>query len=104
MKFGGTSVGSAERFRNVARLLLERGRNIVVLSAMSGTTNSLVEISDYLYKRNIAGAKEMINSLENKYNGVIDALYDTPHAKDVARKEIKGCFAYIRSFVREKFT
>ena len=48
MKFGGTSVGSALRIKNVARLITSRGRNIVVLSAMSGTTNSLVEISDYL--------------------------------------------------------
>ena len=53
LKFGGTSVGSAERIKNVARLIIERGKNIVVLSAMSGTTNTLVEISDYLYKHNI---------------------------------------------------
>ena len=51
LKFGGTSVGSAERIRHVADLVSERGKNIIVLSAMSGTTNSLVEISDYLYKR-----------------------------------------------------
>ena len=50
LKFGGTSVGSAERIKNVAKLVLERGKNIIVLSAMSGTTNTLVEISDYLYK------------------------------------------------------
>ncbi len=50
LKFGGTSVGTAERIKNVARLIVGRGRNIVVLSAMSGTTNSLVEIADYLYR------------------------------------------------------
>ena len=57
LKFGGTSVGTAERIKNVARLIVGRGRNIVVLSAMSGTTNSLVEIADYLYRGNISGAK-----------------------------------------------
>ena len=67
LKFGGTSVGSAERIKNVANLVIERGKNIVVLSAMSGTTNTLVEISDYLYKHNIDGAKETINILEKKY-------------------------------------
>ncbi|MDE6268131.1 MAG: aspartate kinase [Muribaculaceae bacterium] len=103
MKFGGTSVGSAERFKNVARLLLDRGRNIVVLSAMSGTTNSLVEIADYLYKRNSAGAQEMITSLENKYSGVVNALFETHEAREKARKELKGCFSYLRSFVREQF-
>ena len=60
MKFGGSSVGSAQRIKNVAKLITERGKNIVVLSAMSGTTNTLVEISDYLYKKNIDGAKETI--------------------------------------------
>lgn len=51
LKFGGTSVGSAQRMKDVAKLICTGDRNIVVLSAMSGTTNSLVEISDYLYKK-----------------------------------------------------
>ena len=42
MKFGGTSVGSAQRMKDVVNLIRERGKNIVVLSAMSGTTNTLV--------------------------------------------------------------
>ena len=50
LKFGGTSVGSAQRMKDVAKLITG-DRKIVVLSAMSGTTNSLVEISDYLYKK-----------------------------------------------------
>ena len=68
MKFGGTSVGSAQRIKDVAKLVTERGKNIIVLSAMSGTTNTLVEISDYLYKKNVDGAKETINGLEQKLN------------------------------------
>ena len=48
LKFGGTSVGSPERIKNVASLITKSGRNIVVLSAMSGTTNTLVEITAYL--------------------------------------------------------
>lgn len=53
MKFGGTSVGNAERMKQVASLITESGEpTFVVLSAMSGTTNSLVEISNYLYKKN----------------------------------------------------
>ena len=49
MKFGGTSVGTPERMKNVSQLITESGeQTFVVLSAMSGTTNSLVEISDYL--------------------------------------------------------
>ena len=55
LKFGGTSVGSAQRIKDVAKLVASRGNNIIVLSAMSGTTNTLVEISDYLYKKNEIG-------------------------------------------------
>ena len=52
MKFGGTSVGSPERMREVATLITQSGEpTFVVLSAMSGTTNTLIEISDYLYKK-----------------------------------------------------
>ena len=56
LKFGGTSVGSAARMKEVARLICDGNQKIVVLSAMSGTTNSLVEISDYFYKSNTTGA------------------------------------------------
>ena len=68
LKFGGTSVGSAQRMKDVAKLITG-DRKIVVLSAMSGTTNSLVEISDYLYKKNPDGANEIINKLAMKYMG-----------------------------------
>ncbi len=72
LKFGGTSVGSAQRMKEVAKLICDGDRKIVVLSAMSGTTNSLVEISDYLYKKNPDGANEIINKLALKYYDHID--------------------------------
>ena len=97
LKFGGTSVGTASRIKEVAALVAERGKNIVVLSAMSGTTNTLVEISDYLYKKNVDGAKEIVNSLENKYRSVINELYDKEESREAAFKEIKAIFNYIRS-------
>ena len=90
LKFGGTSVGSAERIRHVASLVSERGKNIIVLSAMSGTTNALVEISEYLYKKNINGAKETINLLESKYLKTISTLYDKHESREKALKEIKA--------------
>lgn len=104
MKFGGTSVGSAERIKNVAELISKRGKNIIVLSAMAGTTNTLVEISDYLYKKNVDGAKETINNLEMKYKQTINDLYATEEAKDEAYCEIKACFNYIRSLSKDIFT
>ena len=58
LKFGGTSVGSAQRMKDVAKLITDGEQKIVVLSAMSGTTNTLVEISDYLYKKNPEGDRK----------------------------------------------
>ena len=74
LKFGGTSVGSAQRMKDVAKLITG-SRNIIVLSAMSGTTNSLVEISEYLYKKNPDGANEIINQLAQKYDRHVEELF-----------------------------
>lgn len=105
LKFGGTSVGSADRIRHVADLVSKRGKNIIVLSAMAGTTNTLVEIAGYLYKRNTNGAKETINLLESKYLKTLSTLYDKHESRERALKEIKACFNYIRSFTqRETFS
>jgi aspartokinase len=81
LKFGGTSVGSAQRMKDVAKLICDGQQKIVVLSAMSGTTNALIEISDYLYKKNSSGAMELINSLEQKYMLVCDELYASDNGK-----------------------
>lgn len=103
LKFGGTSVGSAQRMKNVAKLITGT-RNIIVLSAMSGTTNSLVEISDYLYKKNPDGANEVINKLEAKYFGHIEELYSTEEYKQKAKELIKFHFDHIRTFTKDLFT
>lgn len=105
MKFGGTSVGSAERMKNVASLITESGEpNFVVLSAMSGTTNSLVEISDYLYKKNPEGANEVINALEKKYQQHVEELYSTDEYKQKTREFLAEEFDYLRSFTKGLFT
>ncbi len=104
LKFGGTSVGSAQRMKEVAKLICDGDRKIVVLSAMSGTTNSLVEISDYLYKKNPDGANEIINKLALKYYDHIDELYATDDYKRKATELVKSHFDYIRSFTKDLFT
>lgn len=103
LKFGGTSVGSAQRMKDVAKLIISE-KNIVVLSAMSGTTNSLVEISDYLYKKNPDGANEIINQLSQKYFGHIEELYSTEEYKQKARELVSAHFDHIRSFTKDLFT
>ena len=103
LKFGGTSVGSAQRMKDVAKLIVGE-KNLIVLSAMSGTTNSLVEISDYLYKKNPDGANEIINKLSQKYFGHIDELYATEEYKEKARELVTFHFDHIRSFTKDLFT
>jgi aspartate kinase len=104
LKFGGTSVGSAARMQDVAKLICDGEQKIVVLSAMSGTTNSLVEISDYFYKNNTSGALERINTLEQKYHEIINELYSTDTYKTEATRVIKSHFDYLRAFSKSVFT
>ena len=105
MKFGGTSVGSPTRMKEVTKLVTRSGEPVfVVLSAMSGTTNSLVDISNYLYKKNPEGANEIINQLERKYMKHIDELYSTEEMKDKTREFLTSEMNYLRSFTKELFT
>ncbi|MDE6239153.1 MAG: aspartate kinase [Muribaculaceae bacterium] len=104
LKFGGTSVGTADRIKHVARLIQSDSQNIVVLSAMAGTTNTLVEIADYLSKGNTPGAQETLNHLNLKYNNVIDELFDTPGAHSRAKAVIDERFSYIRALVRGEYS
>ena len=104
LKFGGTSVGSAQRMKEVAKLITDGERKIVVLSAMSGTTNTLVEISDYLYKKNPEGANEIINNLETAYRKHVDELYSTDEYKQKTLAFLKDEFNFIRSYTKDLFT
>ena len=105
MKFGGTSVGTPQRMKEVTQLVTKSGEQVfVVLSAMSGTTNSLVEISDYLYKKNPDGANEVINGLERKYKKHVDELFSTDEYRTQTSEFLREEFNYLRSFTKELFT
>ncbi len=104
MKFGGSSVGTPERIRSITQLVATDEPMIVVLSAMAGTTNSLVEISDYLGKKNQDGACEKIITLEKQYKKVVEALFDTDDFRWKGSEMIKNHFSYIRSFTQDLFT
>ncbi|MDY5033226.1 MAG: aspartate kinase [Prevotella sp.] len=105
MKFGGTSVGSPERMKGVCQLVTKSGKpTFVVLSAMSGTTNSLVEISNYFYKKNPDGAHDIINQLERKYLQHVEELYTDNNIKAEITELLKERFQYLRSFSKDTFT
>lgn len=103
LKFGGTSVGSPDNMRAVMDLVTDGEQKIIVLSAMSGTTNSLVEISNYLYKKNKDTARIFIGKLEDKYKQVVAELFTSEENKRKGLIVVKECFDTIKSFTSGKF-
>lgn len=104
MKFGGTSVGSPGRMKALIPLVNDSGKKIVVLSAMSGTTNSLVEITDLLYNDNVNEASLKIESLREKYHDVVDKLFETDEYRQTGHELINSHFDYIVNFTLKVFT
>lgn len=104
LKFGGTSVGSAQRMKEVAQLIINGERKIVVLSAMSGTTNSLVEISQKLFSDQNGEALALINTLEKKYENVVKELFNSEKTLNKGQELIKAYFEYLKSFTKDLFT
>lgn len=104
LKFGGTSVGSAEMIKEVALLIKNEERKIVVLSAMSGTTNKFVEIAENLYDKKNEKALELIKELEDKYKIVISELYSSKEFQDRGVELVNNHFEFIRSFTQDLFT
>jgi aspartate kinase len=104
MKFGGTSVGNPDRMKALIPLITDDERKIVVLSAMAGTTNSLVEITDLLFADNINEASVKNNNLRSKYHQVVDELFATENFRKSGHDLIDSHFEYIRNFTLRVFT
>ena len=97
LKFGGTSVGKPERMKKIANLLLDTpGKKIVVLSALSGTTNTLVKIGEYLLAKNELGASQEIATLEKHYLTFINELFDSAAYKAVGEEIVGRYFSLLR--------
>lgn len=102
-KFGGTSVGKPERMHSIRNLITEdSGRKIVVLSALSGTTNSLISIGESLKSNNDAEAIEKIDMLYAHYEAFIKELYKTEEGYTKGKTIIDNEFNFIRSLVNIK--
>ena len=104
MKFGGTSVGNPDRMKALIPLINDDERKIVVLSAMAGTTNSLVEIANLLSADNINEASDNINNLRSKYHQVVEELFSTEIIRKSGHELIDSHFEYIRNFTLRVFT
>ncbi len=104
LKFGGTSVGSAEKIQNVAEIINDGVPKIVVLSAMSGTTNFLEATVKLLYKAKNDEAIEKINELKKQYETVVNELFKTEEFKKKGKELIDHHFNYMLSFTQDSFT
>lgn len=104
LKFGGTSVGSAQRMKDLVKLTVNGEPKIIVLSAMSGTTNALVEICDCLYTKDADGARKKIETLKDKYHGEIKQLYSSQNGLSKAKQLIDHHFNFIEAFTLDMFT
>jgi aspartate kinase len=104
MKFGGTSVGSPGRMRALIPLITDDERKIVVLSAMSGTTNNLVEISDLLYSGNTVEALNKIEILREKYHKVVNELYETEAFRKSGLEMIDAHFGLLTNIASRSYT
>ena len=104
LKFGGTSVGSSERMKSVVNLIANGETKIVVLSAMSGTTNSLIEFTNYLRNGNPNGACEHSTFLQAKYKQTIKELYTKEEYANAATNKINEVFEHLRDLARKPLT
>ncbi|MBO7281700.1 MAG: aspartate kinase [Bacteroidaceae bacterium] len=104
LKFGGTSVGSAERMKGVVKLISDGNTKVVVLSAMSGTTNSLIEFTNYLRNGNVLGACEHSTVLQDKYKQTIRDLYSTKEYADAANNKVGEIFNHLRELANRPLT
>ncbi|MDE6792296.1 MAG: aspartate kinase, partial [Muribaculaceae bacterium] len=104
MKFGGTSVGSAQRMKNMVALVAAEGEVLVVLSAMSGTTNSLIGISQSIKENETANARKQIDDLEVKYADTARELISDSVLLAEANDKLNDIFCSLRSYIDKPFS
>jgi aspartate kinase len=105
MKFGGTSVGKPQRMHEVARLITKDAEpKIVVLSAVSGTTNALVEIGNFISQGKREEAKQKIDALEAQYKQFVTELVRKPDALEKANNILKEHFEFLNIILRISFS
>ncbi len=102
LKFGGTSVGNVENMRQVMDIVNDGEQKIVVLSAMAGTTNFLVELYELTKKRNDGfSVKHKIDVLKEQYIEVVNNLYETEEIRTEAMRFTRNCFGKIYQAIDE---
>lgn len=102
-KFGGTSVGKPERMHSIRQLITaDAGRKVVVLSALSGTTNALISINDSAQLNNDTEVQQKIGALKAHYDAFLPELFATPEGLAKGQALVTKEFAFIRSLTKIK--
>ena len=105
LKFGGTSVCSPQRITEVCNIITKDGQQkLVVLSAMSGTTNTLIEVSNHYYEGDIEKAWDIVHNLKKTYQEHVENLYSTAAIKKEIKSFLEEKFNYLLSFSKSPFT
>src|SRR5690606_30644021 len=104
LKFGGTSVGSIENMTNVKNIINDGNKKIVVLSAMSGTTNALVEISENIRLGNSQQAQILIDALQAKYAQVVTDLLQNESLQDEATQYVQSVIETLQECIKQRHT
>lgn len=104
LKFGGTSVGSVENMTNVKNIIKTGGKKVVVLSAMSGTTNALVALSENVRNGEIEAGNKSLDELYIKYNETIAELLNQSALSQEVGNYIDGVFEFLRSCLNEPYS
>jgi aspartate kinase len=105
LKFGGTSVGSVESIRNVKNILAARsGKKVIVLSAMAGVTNKLVDITENIKAEDYSAINTIIAELKLKHETTIDKLIDEPGLNSQAKDFINNVLEGIKEISHNKYS
>lgn len=103
-KFGGTSIGSPERMKRVAQIIKNDDRQIIVLSAIAGTTDTFLSLAELLYNNRNDEAAAAISELRSDYFRFIDSLFTGLEYSAQAKEDVISQFSYISGFVKDVFT
>jgi len=104
VKFGGTSVGSPERMKNIPEIINPLEKQVIVLSAVSGTTNSLSQIANTFQKGNFQEGKDLIHTLWEKYTQFVQELLKNQNSIAEATQCLQVHFELLLSLATENFS
>ncbi len=104
LKFGGTSVGSIENIQNVKNIINDGEQKIVVLSAMSGTTNTLVTIASAIENKTPEEGVGITKALQEKYHTVVDQLFNEENLNIDVKNYVNGIFNFLIDLTSENYS